>query len=56
MRIIFAALPPILDSRLAFTTLAMVSTAGKLLLSVRKLSTQVISIIIEVVEMTSIQK
>lgn len=53
---ILAALPPILDNLLALTTLAMVSTPGKLLLSVKKLSTQVISMIMEVVEMTSIQK
>ena len=56
MSIILAALPPILDKRLALTTLAMVSTPGILLLSVKKLSTQIISITIDTVLIISIQK
>lgn len=53
---ILAARPPILDNLLALTTLAKVSIAGRLLLSASQLSTQVISIIIEIVETQSIQK
>jgi len=53
---ILAALPPILESRLALTTLASVSTAGRLLLSASQLSTHVIYMIMERVETTSIQK